>query len=140
VPFLLSRGRRAIGLQFFDCRGRRTGNGQRDSARDQHRTNESRYAFTVTGLHADVYFPDFSNCAVSHSAQYSPAKKTNLYNGWHKGDGERACSAAKRSEMHREDLMNPDLLSEIVLLGSATLIFMTLVAVVVTALSRVAAL
>jgi len=42
--------------------------------------------------------------------------------------------------MHREDLMNPDLLSEIVLLGSATLIFMTLVVIVVTALSRVAAL
>ena len=42
--------------------------------------------------------------------------------------------------MHRDDLMNPDLLSEIVLLGSATLIFMTLVAIVVTAFSRAAAL
>ena len=30
--------------------------------------------------------------------------------------------------MHRDDLMNPDLLSEIVLLGSATLIFITLLA------------
>jgi hypothetical protein len=38
--------------------------------------------------------------------------------------------------MHRDDLMNPDLLSEIVLLGSATLIFITLVAIVVTAFSR----
>jgi len=55
-------------------------------------------------------------------------------------DGVRSCSAAKRSEMHRNDLMNPDLLSEIVLLGSATLIFITLVAIVVTAFSRVAAL
>jgi len=54
-------------------------------------------------------------------------------------DGVRSCSAAKRSEMHRNDLMNPDL-SEIVLLGSATLIFITLVAIVVTAFSRVAAL
>ena len=40
--------------------------------------------------------------------------------------------------MHRDDLMNPDLLSEIVLLGSATLIFITLVAIVVTAFSRAA--
>jgi hypothetical protein len=38
--------------------------------------------------------------------------------------------------MHRDDLMNPDLLSEIVLLGSATLIFITLIAIVVTAFSR----
>ena len=42
--------------------------------------------------------------------------------------------------MHRDDLMNPDLLSEIVLLGSATLIFITLVAILVTAFSRAAAL
>jgi len=42
--------------------------------------------------------------------------------------------------MHRDDLMNPDLLSEIVLLGSATLIFITLIAIVVTAFSRAAAL
>jgi hypothetical protein len=41
--------------------------------------------------------------------------------------------------MHRDDLMNPDLLSEIVLLGSATLIFITLVAIVVTAFGRAAA-
>jgi hypothetical protein len=42
--------------------------------------------------------------------------------------------------MQRDDLMNPDLLSEIVLLGSATLIFIMLVAIVVTAFSGVAAL
>jgi hypothetical protein len=42
--------------------------------------------------------------------------------------------------MHRDDLMNPDLLSEIVLLGSASLIFITLLAIVVTAFSRAAAL
>jgi hypothetical protein len=42
--------------------------------------------------------------------------------------------------MHRDDLMNPDLLSEIVLLSSATLIFITLVAIVFTAFSRAAAL
>ena len=42
--------------------------------------------------------------------------------------------------MHRDDLMNPDLLSEIVLLGSAMLIFIMLVAIVVTAFSGVAAL
>jgi hypothetical protein len=44
----------------------------------------------------------------------------------------------KRAEMHRDDLMNPDLLSEIVLLGSATLIFITLVGIVITAFSRAA--
>jgi hypothetical protein len=42
--------------------------------------------------------------------------------------------------MYRDDLMNPDLLSEIVLLGSATLIFITLVAILVTAFTRAAAL
>jgi len=42
--------------------------------------------------------------------------------------------------MHRDDLMNPDLLSEIVLLGSAMLIFITLVAIVITAFSRAATL
>jgi hypothetical protein len=41
--------------------------------------------------------------------------------------------------MHRDDLMNPDLLSELVLLGSATLIFFTLVVIVVTAFSRASA-
>ena len=42
--------------------------------------------------------------------------------------------------MLRDDLMNPDLLSEIVLLGSATLIFITLVVIVITAFSRAATL
>jgi hypothetical protein len=42
--------------------------------------------------------------------------------------------------MHRDDLMNPDLLSAIVLLGSATLIFITLLAILVTAFTRAAAL
>jgi hypothetical protein len=39
--------------------------------------------------------------------------------------------------MHREDLMNPDLLSKIVLLGSGSLLFVSLLLVVVTALTRV---
>jgi hypothetical protein len=38
--------------------------------------------------------------------------------------------------MHREDLMNPDLLSEIVLLGSASLLFVSLLLIVATALTR----
>ena len=38
--------------------------------------------------------------------------------------------------MRREDLMSPDLLSEIVLLGFGTLIFLSLVLFVMTALSR----
>lgn len=38
--------------------------------------------------------------------------------------------------MHPEDLMKPDLFSEIVLLGSGGLIFLSLMLIVVTALSR----
>jgi hypothetical protein len=38
--------------------------------------------------------------------------------------------------MHREDLMKPDLLSGIVLLGSGALIFVSLLVIVVTALTR----
>jgi len=39
--------------------------------------------------------------------------------------------------MHRQELMNPDLLSEIVLLGSGSLLFVVLLLIVVTALTRV---
>jgi len=80
------------------------------------------------------------SAAVSHSAQYFATKKKNLSVAGTNRHGVRSCSAAKRSEMHRDDLMNPDLLSEIVLLGSATLIFITLVAILVTAFTRAAAL
>ena len=38
--------------------------------------------------------------------------------------------------MHREDLMKPDLLSELVLLGSGGLLFASLLLIVVTALTR----
>lgn len=38
--------------------------------------------------------------------------------------------------MPREDLMNPDLLSEIVLLGSGAVLFVSLLLIVVTALTR----
>ena len=38
--------------------------------------------------------------------------------------------------MHREDLMNPDLLSEIVLLGSGELLFVFLLLIVLTAITR----
>ncbi len=38
--------------------------------------------------------------------------------------------------MHPEDLMRPDLFSEIVLLGSGTLIFVSLFLIVVAALTR----
>jgi hypothetical protein len=38
--------------------------------------------------------------------------------------------------MRSEDLMKPDLLSEIVLLGSGALLFLSLLLVVVTALNR----
>ena len=42
--------------------------------------------------------------------------------------------------MHREDLMKPDLLSEIVLLGSAALLVAGLLLVVLAALTQPAAL
>jgi len=38
--------------------------------------------------------------------------------------------------MHREDLMKPDLLSEIVLLGSGGLLLASLLLIVVTAFTR----
>jgi hypothetical protein len=38
--------------------------------------------------------------------------------------------------MHPEDVMKPDLFSEIVLLGSGGLIFISLLLIVVTALAR----
>jgi hypothetical protein len=42
-----------------------------------------------------------------------------------------------RNEMHPEDLMKPDLLSEIVLMGSGGLLFASLLLIVVIALTRV---
>jgi hypothetical protein len=47
-----------------------------------------------------------------------------------------AAPEPNRSEMHCEDLMSPDLLSEIVLLGFGTLILASLVLFVVTVLAR----
>jgi hypothetical protein len=44
------------------------------------------------------------------------------------------------TEMRREDLMNPDLLSEIVLLGSAAVIVVALLLIVVAALTQPTAL
>jgi hypothetical protein len=38
--------------------------------------------------------------------------------------------------MHPEDLMKPDLFSEIVLLGSGALMFVSLLLIIVTALTR----
>jgi len=38
--------------------------------------------------------------------------------------------------MHREDLMKPDLFSEIVLLGSGSLLFVSMLLIVATALTR----
>lgn len=42
--------------------------------------------------------------------------------------------------MHRDDLMKPDLLSEILLLGSGVLIFGPLILILVVALTRAASL
>jgi hypothetical protein len=42
--------------------------------------------------------------------------------------------------MHREELMNPDMLSEIILLVSGTVIFVMLLLITVAALTQTAAL
>jgi hypothetical protein len=47
---------------------------------------------------------------------------------------------AQRTKMRREDLMNPDLLSEIVLLGSVALMVVALLLIVVAALTQPTAL
>ena len=44
--------------------------------------------------------------------------------------------ARKRNEVHREDLMKPDLLSEIVLLSSGGLIFVSMFLIAMAALTR----
>ena len=45
-------------------------------------------------------------------------------------------SLQRRQEMHPDDLMKPDLLSEIVLLGSGELILVSLLLIVAAALTR----
>lgn len=42
--------------------------------------------------------------------------------------------------MHRDDLMQPDLLSEILVLGGGVLIFATLILILVVALTQTASL
>jgi hypothetical protein len=44
--------------------------------------------------------------------------------------------SARRNEMHPEELMKPDLFSEIVLLGSGSLIVVSLLLIVAAALMR----
>jgi hypothetical protein len=46
----------------------------------------------------------------------------------------------ERTEMHREDLMQPDLLSEIVLVGSVALMVVALALIVVAAFTQPTAL
>ncbi len=45
-----------------------------------------------------------------------------------------------KKQMHREDLMNPDMLSEILLLVSGSVIFVTLLLILAAALTQTAAL
>jgi hypothetical protein len=47
---------------------------------------------------------------------------------------------AKEEDMRRDDLMKPDLLSEVVLLGSGIVMVVALVKIVVAAFTRAAAL
>ena len=65
------------------------------------------------------------------SATVSPSNGGRLVRA-----GLRDVSAVGRSEMHPEDLMKPDLFSEILLLGSGGLIFIPLLLIVVMAFAR----
>jgi hypothetical protein len=47
-----------------------------------------------------------------------------------------AIASARRNDIHSEDLMKPDLVSEILLLGSGAVVFVALVLLVVNALMR----
>ena len=51
----------------------------------------------------------------------------------------RADSLERKTQMHREDLMNADMLSEILLLVSGSVIFVTLLLILVAALTQTAA-
>ena len=76
----------------------------------------------VRGLLLDVRDPE--------SATVSPSS------GGHLVRAGLASASARGNDMHPEDLLGPDLLSEIVLLGSGTLIFVSLLLIVVTAVTR----
>jgi hypothetical protein len=52
----------------------------------------------------------------------------------------RADSRIRTTQMHPEDLMNPDMFSEILLLVSGTMILITLVLILVAVLTQTAAL
>jgi hypothetical protein len=52
----------------------------------------------------------------------------------------RADPLGRKTQMHREDLMNADMLSEILLLVSGFVIFVTLLLIVVAALTQTATL
>jgi hypothetical protein len=54
--------------------------------------------------------------------------------------GRFSCAGPLEKQMHREDLMNADVLSEIVLLVSGSLIFVMLLLILVAALTQTAAL
>lgn len=71
----------------------RTGNGQRDPARDQSRTNDRRHAFTVTGLQADVDVSGVNTLPLGVGNRYDqgwlPSTTKNTHarsNGFIKGD------------------------------------------------------
>ena len=66
------------------------------------------------------------------SADYPPNPT-----GTSSGLASMLASVGRRNEMHPEDLMKPDLFSEIVLMGSGGLLFASLLLIVVIALTRV---
>jgi hypothetical protein len=68
---------------------------------------------------------------------HQPKSATGVAGGHLVGAGiDGTSSARRRKEMHPEDLMKPDLFTEIVLLGSGGLMFISLLLIVVTALTR----
>ena len=66
------------------------------------------------------------------SADY-PSNRTGISSGL----VSMLASAGRRNEMHPEDLMKPDLVSELVLMGSGGLLFAFLLLIVVIVLTRI---
>src|SRR5438093_9181699 len=80
----------------------------------------------VRGPLPDIHRPE--------SASVSSSSGGHLMIGARLGPARRDVSA-RRNEMHPEELMKPDLFSEIVLLGSGGLIFVSLLLIVAAALT-----
>src|SRR5437870_10186123 len=99
-------------------------------------SNQTAYLPLQAGLAQTRWFAGQCRMFIGRNPQASslPVKGTSLL-GPDLGPARRDVSA-RRNEMHPEELMKPDLFSEIVLLGSGGLIFVSLLLIVAAALTR----